>query len=105
MKDRLHTGLQRHRGRCLRHPVGDRGHAEYSRAPRRLGYLHRHHRRRKVGPRRHPVPNLVKVVPQIGLELGQGLPVHPGGTLVGPYTPVRLPHQLLRYLKRFAFRT
>ena len=84
MKDRLRAGLQRQRRHRLRDPVGDGGHAENSRAPSvRLGYLHRHHRGREIGPRRHPVPDLVEVVPQIGLEVLEGLPVHPGGTLVG----------------------
>ena len=76
MEDRLRPGLQRHRGHRLRHPVGDSRHPEMSRPAAALGYLHRHHRGRKISPRRHPVPDLVEVVPQIGLEVGDGLPVH-----------------------------
>src|SRR5207344_1069319 len=46
----------------------------------RLRNLNRPHRRRKVDPRRHPIPDLVQIVPQIGLE--------------------RLPDEPLRYVKR-----
>ena len=50
----------------LRHPVRDRRHPQDSRpTAMRLRYLHRLHRRRKVGPRRHPIPDLVQVVLQI----------------------------------------
>src|SRR3954449_2099432 len=49
---------------CLGDPVGHGGHPENpgTSPATRLGYLHRHHRRWKVGPRRHPVPDLVEVV-------------------------------------------
>ena len=57
-----------------------------------LRYLDRPHRGRKVRPRAHPVPDLVQIVLQIGLELAQGLLVHSRGTLVGRHLPVRLPN-------------
>jgi len=62
------------------------------------------HRRRKVGPRRHPIPDLVQVVLQIGFELFDRLPVHPGGTLVRLNALVRLPHEPLRNVKRLILR-
>ena len=72
MEPRLHQRLQMHGHDRLRDPVRDRGHAEHSDpAAVRLGDLHRPDRRRKVGPRAHPIPDLVEVVPQIGLELVQ----------------------------------
>ena len=68
----------------------------------RLRYFHRPHRRRKVRPRRHPIPDPIKIVLQIGLEVLDGPPVHPGGTLVRLDALIRLPHQLLRYAKRLS---
>jgi hypothetical protein len=69
----------------------------------RLGDLHRPDRGRKVGPRAHPIPDLVEVVSQIGLELLKRLPIHSRGTLVGRNPPVRLPHQRLGNRKRLVF--
>ena len=70
----------------------------------RLGDLHCSDRRRKVGPRTHPIPDLVEVSLQIGLELVQGLPVHSRGTLVRLDLPPRLPDHQLGNHKRLAFR-
>ena len=101
MEPRLHQRLQIHGRDRLSDPVGDRGHAEHSDpAAMRLGDLHRPDRRRKVGPRAHPIPDPVEVVPQIGLELVQRLPVHSRGTLVGRNPPIRLPHHRLGNRKR-----
>ena len=69
----------------------------------RLGDLNHPDRRWKPGPRAHPIPDLVELVPKIGLELGQVLPIHAGGTLVGLDLPPRLPHQPLGNRKRLAF--
>ena len=53
----------------LRHPVPDRGHPQHAGAlAMRLLDLHRPHGRREIRPRRHPVPDLVQIVLQIGLE-------------------------------------
>ncbi len=62
------------------------------------------HRGRKVRPRAHPVPDLVEVALQIGLELTQGLLVHSRSTLVGRNLPVRLPHLLLGNVERLGLR-
>jgi hypothetical protein len=105
MEDGLRPDTEDQRGRCLRYPVRDGRHAEQPGASPRLGYLHCPHRGRKVRPRRHPVPDLVKVVLQVGLEVGDGLPVHPGGTTICLDLPPRLHHQALRYAKRFPVRT
>ena len=69
----------------------------------RLGDLHRPDRRRQVGPRAHPIPDLVEVVPQIGLELLQILPVHSRRALVGLDLPPRLPDHRLGNRKRLLF--
>ena len=72
--------------------------------PVRLRDLHRAHRRREVGPRRHPIPDLVQVALQILLEFLDRLPVHPGRALVRPDLLPRLPDIPLRDLKRLARR-
>ena len=88
----------------LRDPVRDRRHAQHSDpAAVRLGDLHRPDRRRKVGPRAHPIPDLVEVVPQIGLELLQIHPVHPRRSLVGLDPPPRLPDHRPGNRKRLLF--
>jgi hypothetical protein len=48
----------------------------------RLGDLDRPDRRREPRSRAHPIPDLVEVVPQIGLKLLQSLPVHSGAPLL-----------------------
>src|SRR5664279_6069533 len=48
----------------------------------RLRYFYRPHRWREVAPRRHPVPDLVQIVLQIGFEVLDGTPVHPRCTLI-----------------------
>ncbi len=70
----------------------------------RPGDLDRPDRRWKVGPRAHPIPDLVEVVPQIGLELAQRLPIHPWGALVGLDLPPRLPDHRLGNRKRLVLR-
>src|SRR5664279_4541047 len=60
----------------------------------RFRYLNSPHRGRKIRPRGHPIPDLVQIVLQIGLELLDGLTIHPGSTLVPLDALIRLPHQL-----------
>src|SRR5664279_3134804 len=62
------------------------------------------HRRRKVTPRGHPVPNPIKVVLQIGFEVLDRAPVHSRRSLVGLDSPVRLPHQVLGNTERLFLR-
>jgi hypothetical protein len=95
VKPMVRPFLQMHRHHRLRNPVRDRRHAQRpDPAAVRLGDLHRPDRRRKVGPRTHPIPDLVEVVRKNGLELVEILPVHPRRALVGLDLPPRLPdHQ------------
>src|SRR6516164_7370119 len=64
-------------------------------ATRGLRDLDETHRRREVTPRGHPIPDLVEVILQVGLERLDGLTVHPGGALVGLDPLVCLPDHLL----------
>jgi len=83
MEDRFGPRLDHPRHHRLRHPIPDRRHAQDSRAPAmRLRDLDRTHRRREVGARGEPVPDLVQVVLQIGLELRDRHRVHAGRALV-----------------------
>src|SRR5271169_5745793 len=71
----------------------------------RFRYLYRLHRRWKIRPRGHPIPDLIQVSPQILLEALHRHAIHPGGPFIGLNPPVRLPHQLLRYRKRLVLLT
>ena len=107
MEDRLRAGLQLQRHHRLRDSVRRPWARPASSCPPPcgLGISTALHRRREVRPRRHPIPDLVQIVLQIFLELLDGLPIHPGRTLVRLDPLVRLPHEPLRYVKRLSFRT
>ena len=103
MKDRFDLRLQPAGHHRLGDPVRDRRHPKDSRPTAMgFGYLHRHHRRRKVGPRGHPIPDLVQVVLQILVELLERHPVHTRRALIGFDLPIGLPYLPLRNLKRLA---
>ena len=101
MKDRFDLRLQPAGYHRLGHSVRDRWHAKGSRpTAMRFRYLHRLHRRRKVRPRGHPIPDLVQVVLQILLEYLERHPVHTRRTLIGFNLPIGLPYLPLRNIKR-----
>ena len=105
VEDRLQLLLQQHRCRRLRHPVGHIRHPEDAHAlPVILGYLHRPHRAREVAPRRHPVPQLVEVVPLPLLKPVDADGVHARSPVVGPDPLPRPKNQALVDLKRLHFR-
>jgi site-specific DNA recombinase len=101
MKDRFDLLLQPPGHHRLGDPVRNRRYAKGSH-PTAMGfrYLHRLHRRRKVGPRRQPIPDPVQIVLQILVELLERHPVHPRRTLIGLHLPIGLPHLPLRNIKR-----
>src|SRR6476661_7125208 len=70
----------------------------------RLGYLHRTHRRRKVAPRRHPVPDLIQIVLQVGLKCPDRYFVHARRALVRLDLLPCLLDSPLRNLERFTRR-
>jgi len=85
--------------------IGDSGYPQHSGpTAMRFRYFHCPHRRRKVGPRRHSIPDPVQIVLQILLKILDGLPVHTCGALLRLDALVRLPHSSLRYLKRLVCR-
>src|SRR6266516_938365 len=105
MEFRLHDFLQPCRGHGLRDSVRYGGHAEKpgSRAMR-FRYFHRFHRRREITAGGHPIPDLIEITLQIGLEVLNRLLIHPRCALVGFHFQPGVPHLLLRYLERLAGR-
>ena len=61
MEPWLHQRLEDHLHDRLRHAVGHCRNAQWARAAITLRYLDEPHRRRKIRPRRHPIPDLVEV--------------------------------------------
>jgi len=105
MEHRFHHLLQPGRDHGLRDPVRDGRYPEQpGPATMRFRYLHRPHRGREVTTRAHPVPDLVQVVLQIGLELPERHLIHSRRALIGLHLPVCLPHLQLRNGKRLARR-
>ena len=76
----------------------------YRSRPSFFGYFYPAHRRRKITPGRHPVPEFVKIVLEISLKLLNRLPVNTRCSLVGLHSPIGLPHLTLRNTKRFCSR-
>lgn len=101
MEDRVQFWFDEKLDDGLRNTVRDRGHSQLARASRCLGNLNLLDRRREVRPRRHPVPQLVQILRQILLEVGDGLIIDAGSTAVGLDLLVCLPYRALRYAVRF----
>src|ERR1700748_397238 len=104
VEDRLHERLQDHLHGSLRDSVRHRRDPEGSGASAILRYLNEPHRWREVRARRHPVPDLVQVAPQILLEHRQRLAINARGALVLLHPLIRIPHELLRNHIRLCFR-
>ena len=97
MEHLLHTGLQRHRRRRLRHPVHDIRDAENPDPAllALLGYLHRPDRPGEIRPRRHPIPQPIEVPRKVLLELLDRHAVSPGRSAILLDLQPRIPHQPL----------
>ncbi len=105
MELRFHRLLQPGGRHSLRDSVRDSRNPENSGpSAMRLRYLHRHHRRRKVAARRHPIPDLVQIAFQIGLEVLDRAAVRPRRALIGLHLQPGVPNLLLRNVKRLALR-
>src|SRR5664279_1909840 len=83
MENRFHPRFQPQCDHRLSDSVRDGGNSKNpGPTAMRFRYLNSPYRGRKVRPRGHPIPDLVQIVLQIGLELLDGLTIHPGSTLV-----------------------
>src|SRR6516165_2946613 len=86
VEHRLQIRLQVASGDLLGDTVGDRRNAQRARATVCLRNIDPPYRRRKIAPRRQPVPELVEVVRKINLEVCNRLCVYPSRSLVGLHT-------------------
>src|SRR5688572_14155737 len=100
MEKRFHLRLKVEPHCCLSDPVFDGRYTQVSLPPITLGNRNLQHRRRKVSSRRHAVPDPVEVLLQVSLEVLHGLAIHPGCPTIGFDATVRVPNQLLGYIKR-----
>ncbi|MBC2586876.1 recombinase family protein [Rhodococcus aetherivorans] len=96
----LHPRHQPVRHHRLGDPIGDRRDTQHPLPAVAFRDRHRPHRLRMIRARGHPIPDLVQIVLQIGLELLEALPVHPRSTLVGGHLQPGLPHLPLVDLER-----
>jgi hypothetical protein len=104
MKLRLHQWLQMFLDDHLRHAVADRGNSQRSCTSVGFRDLHEPHRRWKVAPRGHPIPNLVEVTLQVGLERLDRLSIHPGRAVVSLDLLIGFPDNLFGNSVRLCFR-
>ena len=86
VEHRLQIRLQVASGDLLGDTVGDRRNAQRARATVCLRNIDPPYRRRKIAPRRQPVPQLVEVVRKISLEVCDRLSVYSSRSLVGLHT-------------------
>jgi hypothetical protein len=100
MEQRLHFRLQSCLDHLLRNAVGHSRNAQLSLAPVFLWYLHRPNRWRKVAARRHPIPDLVKILLQPLFKIFDRLLIDPCCSFILVHPLVRFPNLLLRNTKR-----
>src|SRR5215216_1888664 len=86
MEHRLQMRLQVSAGNLLGDAVRYRRNTQRARTAIRFRNTHAPHRRRKVAPRGHPIPELVEVVRKISLEARNRLPIYSSRSLVGLHT-------------------
>src|ERR1700674_4866141 len=100
VEHRLQNGLQVTTGDLLGNAVGDSWNPQRPRPAICLRNTDPQYRRRKIAPRRQPVPELVEVVPKISLELRNRLSVYPSRSLVRLHTFESFPDLPLGDLER-----
>jgi hypothetical protein len=99
LQQRLQVPLDNHLG----NPIRYRRDAQRPLAPTFLRNLHHPHRRRKITPRRHPIPELIEILLKILLKILYRLPVYSRSSLVRSYPLECLPNYPLRDPERFRF--
>ena len=99
----FHQGLQVLFGDHLRDAVSDSRNAEYPCPAGLLRYAYRSDRRRKVTPRRHPVPDLIQVVFEVALKVCKRHGVHSRRPVVCFDSLISPPHRLLGNRKGLCF--
>src|SRR5262249_460816 len=97
---RVQHRLQKATDDLLGDAIGDRWNAQWTRPSIRLRDIDPPHRRRKVAPRGHAIPELVEVAREVGLELHNRLSVHSSRSLVRLHTLEGFPDLALRDRER-----
>ena len=94
-QDRLQFLLDHH----LCHPIRYRWYSQGTISPVRLRNIYASDRLRMITARRHPIPDIVEIIPKIGLKLRDGLLINPGPSLIRLYPLPRLPNLALESLE------
>ena len=100
MEHRFQFGLQHHDRHHLGYPVGDRRYPQRTNTAVRLWNVHPTDRFGVVAAGRHPIPDLIEIVPQVRLEFRQRLPINPRSALIRSHTLPGLPNLTLGDWKR-----
>src|SRR6266436_7089222 len=100
VEHRFQARLQVPTGNLLSNAIRDRRDAQRARATVCLRNIDPPHRRRKVAPRRQPVPQLVEVVRKVSLEVCDRLSVYSSRPLVDLHTFEGFPDFPLRDVER-----
>src|SRR4029077_14743759 len=100
VKHSFQIRLQVPTGDLLSDAIRDRRNAQRARATVCLRNIDPPHRRRKIAPRRQPVPQLVEVIRKISLEVCDRLSVYSSRSLVGLHTFEGFPDFPLGDVKR-----
>ena len=100
MEHRLQDRLQVTPGDLLGDAIGNRWNAQRPRPAICFRNVDPPHRRRKIAPRRQPVPEPIEVTRKVGLELQNRLPVYSSRSLVRLHTLESFPDLPLGDRKR-----
>ena len=103
MKNRLYFGLQIHLDHHLRHAIRYGWDPQPSESPISFGNIYRAYRRRKITPRGHPIPDLIKIVLKTNLKIFDRLPIDSRCPLVRLYPTIGFPDHLLGNTIRLCF--
>src|ERR671918_1840580 len=89
----------------LRHSIGYSGHPQDPFSATLFRNGDGAHWRRKVGTRTHPIPDLVEISRQVGIELLERLTIHTSRLSVGSDRLIRFLYPALLDMERFVCRT
>ncbi len=96
-QDRLQVTLDDHLGDS----VGDRWDTKRPGSSRiSLRNVYTSHGRREIASRAHPIPDPIKILTQILIEIRKGLPVYSRCAPVRFHLPIRFPYIAFSYTKR-----
>jgi hypothetical protein len=103
MEFRFQQGLKVSADNLLSNAISNRRNTKRSRTSICFWDVHPTHRRWKIASRRQPIPELVEVGRELGLEVLNRLLIYSGRSLVGTYMLPCLPDFPLRNVERLCF--